>query len=72
MTKYTFTSDWFSEDSGEPVVREFDKFLSCYKDKPCKFLEIGSYEGMSAIWMLNNVLTHEESRLWCIDSWVEY
>ena len=72
MTNYTFTNDWFSEDNGEPVVREFDKFLSCYKDKPCKFLEIGSYEGMSAIWMLDNVLTHQDSRLWCIDAWAEW
>ena len=72
LTNYTFTNDWFSEDNGEPVVREFDKFLSCYKDKPCKFLEIGSYEGMSAIWMLDNVLTHQDSRLWCIDAWAEW
>lgn len=72
LTNYTFTNDWFSEENGEPVVREFDRFLSCYKDKPCKFLEIGSYEGMSAIWMLDNILTHEHSRLWCIDVWAEW
>jgi predicted O-methyltransferase YrrM len=66
---YSFTEDWFSENSGEPVVRQFQHFLSSYVNKPCKFLEVGSYEGMSALWMLDNILTHEDARLWCIDAW---
>ncbi|MQF98522.1 MAG: class I SAM-dependent methyltransferase [SAR202 cluster bacterium] len=71
-SKYTFTEDWFSEQNGEPVIREFNKFLSPYAGKPCKFLEIGSYEGMSALWMLENILTHNSSRLWCIDAWADW
>ncbi|MCS6847225.1 MAG: class I SAM-dependent methyltransferase [Anaerolineae bacterium] len=31
------------------------------------FLEIGSYEGRSAVWFLQNVLTHPTSTLDCID-----
>ena len=32
------------------------------------FLEIGSFEGRSAVWMLENVLTGEDSFLTCIDT----
>ncbi|MDE2103066.1 MAG: class I SAM-dependent methyltransferase [Patescibacteria group bacterium] len=32
-------------------------------------VEIGSYEGSSAVWFLDNVLTHESCRLVCIDPW---
>lgn len=31
------------------------------------FLEIGTFEGMAAIWMLNNVLTNPTSRLHIVD-----
>ena len=68
-SKYSFTEDWFSEHNGEPVVRQFNHFLSSHKGQPCRFLEIGSYEGMSALWMLDNILTHKDSKLWCIDAW---
>jgi predicted O-methyltransferase YrrM len=32
------------------------------------FLEIGSYEGRSACWLLTNILTHPSSALTCIDT----
>ena len=69
---YEFTEDWFSENNPEKVVRQFDEFLSEFKDKPSTFLEIGSFEGMSTIWMLENILTNKESRLFCIDAWAEW
>ena len=69
---YKFTEDWFSENNPEKVVRQFDEFLSEFKDKTSTFLEIGSFEGMSTIWMLENVLTNKESRLFCIDAWAEW
>ena len=69
---YEFTEDWFSENNPEKVVRQFDEFLSKFKDKPSTFLEIGSFEGMSTIWMLENILTNKESRLFCIDAWAEW
>ena len=69
---YEFTEDWFSENNPEKVVRQFDEFLSEFKDKPLMFLEIGSFEGMSTIWMLENILTNKESRLFCIDAWAEW
>ena len=69
---YEFTEDWFSEDNPEKVVCQFDEFLSEFKNKPSTFLEIGSFEGMSTIWMLENILTNKDSRLFCIDAWAEW
>ena len=31
------------------------------------YLEIGTQEGRSAVWLLTNILTHESARLTCID-----
>ncbi|MBI4430810.1 MAG: class I SAM-dependent methyltransferase [Candidatus Omnitrophica bacterium] len=61
--KYHFTSDWFSHDI--PVWREY---LSPLKGKPnLRYLEIGLFEGRSALWMLENILTHPTSTLTGID-----
>jgi predicted O-methyltransferase YrrM len=35
---------------------------------PASLLEIGSFEGRSAVWFLENVLTHPDSRITCIDT----
>lgn len=32
-------------------------------------LEVGSYEGRSACWMMDNLLTHPGSTLTCVDCW---
>lgn len=32
-------------------------------------LEIGSFEGRSALWLLENMLTHPSSTLTCVDTW---
>ena len=69
---YEFTQDWFSEKNPEKVVIQFEEFLSEFKGKPCMFLEIGSFEGMSTIWMLENILTEESSQIFCIDAWAEW
>jgi len=69
---YEFTEDWFSENNPEKVVNQFKELLLEFKDKPCMFLEIGSFEGMSTIWMLENILTEERSQIFCIDAWAEW
>ena len=38
-------------------------------NNPVAFLEIGSYEGKSAIWFVENILTHPEAKIVCIDPW---
>lgn len=34
-------------------------------------LEIGSHEGRSAIWFVQNLLIHPDSRLTCVDTWFD-
>ena len=57
-------ADWFSH--AQPL---FTQYLQSYIDQPVHFLEIGSFEGRSAIWMLENILTHSNASLTCIDPW---
>jgi predicted O-methyltransferase YrrM len=59
-----FTVDWASRHF--PV---WAKWLAPFKNRPASALEIGSYEGRSAIWFLQNILNHPKSRLICIDRW---
>lgn len=61
--KYDFSVDWFS--SNIPV---WQQALGEFKGKPnVHYLEIGSYEGRSAVWMLENILTAPTARLTAID-----
>jgi predicted O-methyltransferase YrrM len=60
---YKFTSDWFLHNQPS-----WDIHLEEFKHKPnLNFLEIGSYEGRSTIWLLENVLTDPSSKISCID-----
>jgi hypothetical protein len=63
MPTYKFTTDWFSG-----MIENFHSILSDYKGKEgLRFLEIGSYEGRSASWILENILTGENCKLYCIE-----
>ena len=58
-----FSGDWFSNN-----VPIWTELLSRFRDKPSlKFLEIGSFEGKSACWLLQNILTDSSSQLTCVD-----
>ncbi len=46
----------------------FLRHLAPFRGQPVTFLEIGSFEGVSAIWMLRNLLTHADARLTCVDN----
>lgn len=60
---YEFTSDWFSTR-----VMHWRKLLKELSGKEgLKALEVGSYEGRSAIWLLENILTSSSASLTCID-----
>ncbi|MDD5671155.1 MAG: class I SAM-dependent methyltransferase [Candidatus Omnitrophica bacterium] len=60
---YKFTADWVS--SNVPV---WEKVLAPYKGAPgVNYLEIGVWEGRSAIWMLENILTDPSSRMTALD-----
>lgn len=56
-----FTTDWFSHN-----IPNFQTTLNPIKDKPINYLEIGSWEGRSTLWILN--FCHPHSRITCIDS----
>ncbi|MCK9569105.1 class I SAM-dependent methyltransferase [Candidatus Pacearchaeota archaeon] len=43
--------------------------LSHLVGQPLNYLEIGVWEGRSGCWMLDNVLTHPDSRYTGIDNW---
>lgn len=59
-----FTTDWHSHNI--PLWRQI---FAEYKDRPdARALEIGSYEGRSTVWLLENVLTHETAHIDCIDT----
>ena len=51
------------------AIPEFERFLKPYAGTKTDFLEIGSFEGKSSVWMLNNILTHPEATLTCVDLW---
>lgn len=58
--------NWFS--TGVAVML-FDHFLAEYKGKPAKVLQVGAYTGDASRWLLDNVLTHEDSSLTDVDTW---
>lgn len=59
-----FHSDWFSQN-----IPQWEKYLGHLKGKPyLNAIEVGSWEGRSTCWLLQNILTDSNSRLTCIDS----
>lgn len=61
--KPVFTMDWVSGKTGN-----WERFLGHLKGKPgVHGLEIGSFEGRSAIWFLDMILTGEGSKITCVD-----
>jgi hypothetical protein len=48
---------WFRKSASEFTTR-FDDF----KGKPITYVEIGVWDGASAVWVCENVLTHKQSR----------
>ena len=64
--KYRFSEDWVSDNSAN-----WERVLSGFKAKAnTHALEIGSFEGRSAIWFLENVLTDSTASITCVDIWV--
>jgi predicted O-methyltransferase YrrM len=60
---YAFTTDYVSW-----LTPTWEKHLEGFRAKnDVKILEIGSFEGRSAIWFLENILTHPTSSITCVD-----
>lgn len=64
-----FSVDWFSNN--ESLWRKLlvPKF---HKKRGVRALEVGSYEGRSASWILDNMLTDHTCHLTCIDDFREF
>jgi hypothetical protein len=62
---FDFTQDWFLNH----VALWSEHILPALKDRPVTCLEIGSYEGLSATWMSENIMGHQDSTLHCCDIW---
>ena len=61
-----YTSNWFTHKQ-----EYFEKHLSHLKGKyGVNFLEVGVFEGRSAIWCLDNILTGDETAMVCIDTFM--
>lgn len=54
--------DWFSDR-----IPLFAHFLEPLRGRAVELLEIGSYEGRSACWLAENILTHSNAGLMCVD-----
>lgn len=65
MTEYQFTKDWFSW--APEVWDQLTPMLSGTAGHR-QFLEIGSFEGRSSIWIAENMMV-ENDILRCIDTW---
>ncbi|HEY9725962.1 MAG TPA: class I SAM-dependent methyltransferase [Chroococcales cyanobacterium] len=59
---YYFGGDLFTNN-----IPVWEKYLHHFAGKHINALEIGSFEGESACWLIDNVLTHQFARLTCID-----
>lgn len=61
-----FSSDWFSNNL--PMLERVLLRRTTREHRPLQGLEIGSFEGRSACWFLDHVLTDPQARLHCIDT----
>ena len=66
--KYKFTANWFGS---EEQIEDLKSILPD-SNSELHLLEIGSYEGRSSVWFLDNLLTNKKSTLTCIDPWMDY
>jgi len=64
---FEFTCNWFL-NRNLPTFREY--VYPKWQGKPITYLEIGVFEGMSMVWMLQHVLTHMDSKAVGIDPWL--
>lgn len=65
-TPYQFSNTWFLQAASYwPVL--FRK-IGWNPLRPSVIVEIGSFEGRSACWILENLMHSPESRLYCIDT----
>jgi predicted O-methyltransferase YrrM len=65
MRNYRFTQNWFTSD-------DLVHFLPLKIEEEIHILEIGSFEGKSTVWFIDNLLTNPGSSITCIDPWTSF
>lgn len=66
MHNYKFNVPWWNN-----VCNNFldgPGFMKHFVDKPTKALQIGCFEGMGTVWILDKILTHKDSTLIDVDT----
>lgn len=66
---YTYPPHFFAPKDGFTMhISNWNFFLAKFKDEPnLNFLEIGTGNGRSGVWMLENILTNRSSKLITVD-----
>jgi hypothetical protein len=65
--QYSFSKNWFTHK-----IPSWTQILKEFQGKPnVNYLEIGTFEGRSALWLLENILTHPTSKITIIDAFEE-
>jgi predicted O-methyltransferase YrrM len=65
-SRFDFSNSWHAEH-----VPYWRALLQEYVGREDTWaLEIGSFEGQAAVWLLKEVLTHETSQLFCVDTFL--
>ena len=58
--------NWFAQTA----QNNFDTYLTEYKGKPnLRFLQLGVFTGDATVWLCNNILTDDTSKLIDVDTW---
>lgn len=68
---YQFTRDWFLSrvPVWESIIKPRLLGSDAQNPRAINGIEIGSYEGLSATWILENLFANPASRLHCVDIW---
>jgi hypothetical protein len=64
MSEKEYTNDWFVQNAVA-----WDDTLKDLMGKPIKGVELGCFEGRATSWLQENVFTHPDSMLDCVDIW---
>jgi predicted O-methyltransferase YrrM len=65
--QYAFTTNWFTHK-----IPIWTQLLKEFKGRPdVHYLEIGTFEGRSVLWLLENILTNSTSKITIIDAFQE-
>jgi predicted O-methyltransferase YrrM len=66
MARHQFSADWFSWN-----IDIWKSVLDELALTPRKVLEIGSFEGRSSTWIIENLFGPAGGQLFCVDAWEE-